>query len=936
MYYQNVRGLNSKAHEFKHNILASQYPIICCTETWLQPGTCNSEFIDDNYTVFRADRQLSLLNCKRGGGVMIAVDNNYSAVEVNLELIRSNVPSIDILAVKIKINFHCFFIFAVYIPPHVDNASFSILLELLESLQSISDSEIYFIGDFNVSEYFNYTLTNVATEKVLILNSFCRFFELSQLNNVTNVNHRLLDLVLSNVPCEVVKSSDILLNEDTHHPALCTYISVDRTNSGNFPTNNNKTFNFRKANLPLLYEQLNLVDWSFIDQFNDCNKACDAFYNTVINIFNMYVPKTTPRRRKYPPWFSYDIILNIKKKTNLWKQFKRYGYINIYNDFKYLRNKIKKDVNNSYKQYIANLQHNIKQNTNKFWTFVNSKKSNYTIPGSVVFNNTECNKPMDIVNAFASFFESAFTPTNNNIQTYDKECFSSFSLPPITEKDIYCHLKRIKPNFTTGPDNIPAFIVHDCAYIFSIPLARIINLCLTSNVFPEVWKTSKVRPIYKKKGDTNNVVNYRPITIICNFAKGFEMFLHSFIYENIQGQLNIHQHGFVRGRSTITNLFCVTQYISNIVDAGGQVDVIYTDISKAFDRLDHDILLQTLAAFGFSPKLITFFTSYLTNRCQFVEYHGFKSFTYYANSGVPQGSILGPLLFIMYINSITDAIDVNCLLYADDLKIFCDINNADDCVKLQHNINAVSDWCLLNRLPLNFQKCNIMTYTKKINIIKYEYLLNNVPLERVSEFKDLGVIFDPKLTFNNHIQKTVLSAYKSLGFVIRNSYGFSDESLLLLLFNTFVKSKLEYASIIWNPGYQIYCHSVESIQRKFLKFVSFKMDHVYPAVGTPNNVLLSRFNVLSLEERRKLQSLLFLHKIINNTIDCSDILEQLNFHVPSTSIRQNLTFYLPTPRTNLLKFSPLYFMCKSYHSVQSILDIFNCKKNAIKLLFTRS
>lgn len=377
----------------------------------------------------------------------------------------------------------------------------------------------------------------------------------------------------------------------------------------------------------------------------------------------------------------------------------------------------------------------------------------------------------------------------------------------------------------------------------------------------------------------------------------------------MHNSLSQHQHGFIKGRSTVTNLFCITQFIADSIDKGLQTDVIYTDFSRAFDRLDHTILIMKLRAHGFSNDMLNFFASYLSDRMQYVECSGHQSVETLATSGVPQGSNLGPLLFDIFVDDIVNDLDVNCLIYADDLKIYCHITCIDDCITLQNNLNKINEWCYINKLPLNALKCNVMTYSNKVNVNKFDYTLDDIVLKRPETFQDLGVTFDQKLSFNHHIDNIITCCFKALGFIVRNTTDFSNTSTLKLLFFTFVRSRLEYASIIWCPHYNIHVQNVERVQRRLLKFCCYKEDGVYPPIGLPNSDLLDRFSLDSLQMRREKSQIIYLYKLLNNMVDCPQILSMLNFHVPRPSVREKPTFHLDTPRTNVKKFSLLYGMC---------------------------
>ena len=593
-------------------------------------------------------------------------------------------------------------------------------------------------------------------------------------------------------------------------------------------------------------------------------------------------------------------------------------------NLKGLGQKLNYDINTAYKNYTERAANSINQDPNKFWAYISSKKGATNISKDMYYNGEHLDNPEDILNAYANFFEKSFSTVDSaNIISDDNSLYNNnINITSFSEEEVLMALKKIKPKLTAGPDGIPAFLLKDCASIFAHPLKILFNLSLKCRYFPDIWKYSKVCPVYKK-GNKNEITNFRPITIICSFGKAFEILLHNCIYPHIKNSISNQQHGFMKGRSTTTNLICSTQYISESIDMQVQTDVIYFDFSKAFDSLNHNILIRKLSNMGISKDLTHFFKSYLTDRKQYVAYNGFKSTEYISCSGVPQGSVLGPLLFNIFINDLGQELDVYFLMYADDVKLLHRIFDISDCVKLQNNISKLSAWCDENCLTLNVNKCNVMTFSTKDSNYTFNYSLDNEPLTRPSTFKDLGVTFDKKLSFINHIDTLVCDVNKTLGFIIRNGRDFSNISTLKLLYFSFLRSKLEYASLVWQPGYNIHTSKLENVQRHFLKFLYLKSQGIYPPIGFPQTELLRMFSMSSLSERRSNFAINFLKKVIHYDIDCNEILQRLNFHIPRANSRHNQTFYLAIARTNILKFSPIYSLCTSYNNRQYEIDIFN-------------
>lgn len=467
--------------------------------------------------------------------------------------------------------------------------------------------------------------------------------------------------------------------------------------------------------------------------------------------------------------------------------------------------------------------------------------------------------------------------------------------------------------------------------IFSAPLCALFNLILSTATFPEQWKLSRICPILKD-GNPSDIKNYRPIAILSNFAKVFEMTVYTILFSKVRNFISPNQHGFVTSRSTLTNLAEFTQFVSSNIDNRGQVDVVYTDFSKAFDKVNHGLLIYKLDHLGFSNSLLRLFRSYLSQRKLYVSYNGFKSNTFIATSGVPQGSNLGPLLFILFINDLSLSLRSNHLFFADDLKLFLNIHSISDCLNLQLSIDLVEEWCSKNQLPINVDKCKICSFTHKTQPILFNYNLNATALKRCNSVKDLGVIMDDKFSFSNHINQMVNTAYKTLGFVIRNSSNFNDVAALKCLYYSLVRSKLEYCSIIWYPFYRTHIDLVESVQRRFLKFLSYRADGYYPPRGYNHSFLLQRFNFDSLHTRRVLASLSLLFKLFHNRIDSASMLNMFDLRVPRLGSRDHCMFYCHNVRTNLGKKSPVYVMSINFNQISSLCDLHTCTLKNLLLI----
>lgn len=371
-----------------------------------------------------------------------------------------------------------------------------------------------------------------------------------------------------------------------------------------------------------------------------------------------------------------------------------------------------------------------------------------------------------------------------------------------------------------------------------------------------------------------------------------------------------------------SNLLFFCDVIRDAMDNHYQVDAIYTDFAKAFDKISFNTLLLKLWNLGMHGDIFRWIKSYVENRCQAVVLGGYTSQFKETTSGVPQGSHLGPLLFILYINDITACLsNSNALLYADDTKIFKVIKTHNDCVLLQEDLNKFQSYCENNSLFLNSDKCSVITFTRKQKPVLHNYKLGDNYLTRTQNIRDLGVIIDSKLTFNSHIDKIVNKSFKLLGFILRVAKPFRRPLTYKLLYNSYVRSRLEFASAVWSPHYQVHIDRIERVQKKFIKALEFRTGGTY--IDYVSSAAKHNFHTLS--HRRSCNDILFLYKILNNLVDAPLLLNQINFRVPrrsERSCRGKALFSIAGSKTRHAQHSYIKRACRLYNDKCMDADLF--------------
>lgn len=358
---------------------------------------------------------------------------------------------------------------------------------------------------------------------------------------------------------------------------------------------------------------------------------------------------------------------------------------------------------------------------------------------------------------------------------------------------------------------------------------------------------------------------------------------------------------------------------------------------KAFDKVDHELLLNKIAFNGIRGNLLRWFHSYITNRSQKVVINGYHSNFTQVTSGVPQGSILGPLLFNIYINDIGKCFQyTKHLMYADDLKIYKSIASINDCLLFQQDLDRLTDYCYNNKLQLSLPKCHYLNFTKNKHIVSYAYNLCQAPLQKVTSIKDLGITLDHKLHLDLHIEKIINKAYQLYGFIMRSTQDFKRVASYLCLYKALVRSQLEYAVSVWYPFYNKYVDMIENVQRRFLRGMHYRCYGYY----LPYDQLLNKYKLLTLSSRRQYLEAMNLFKIVRNKLDCIDLNNLLCYLVPRTIHRRRVCagklFAVGHSRTNTGLRSPVRRMVANYNKNFVHIDIFTCTMGQFKSLICKS
>ena len=549
-------------------------------------------------------------------------------------------------------------------------------------------------------------------------------------------------------------------------------------------------------------------------------------------------------------------------------------YENTLINFKTYNRLLHQTIRSAKRMYFQNCFSKYKTDIKETWATINSilnkSKRNNNYPREFLINGIFQSDENKIANEFNKYFieigpnlsQNIITPHNRSFKDYLKTPINTkFVFNQICENDVIKALDKLKPKTSCNQDKISNKLLKYVKHELAWPLMYLINQTFEHGIFPNQLKTAKVTPIFKKN-ENYLFSNYRPVSVLSSVSKVFERIMHDQIYKHFDDLklLFNSQYGFRPKHSTE---FAALELIDRIIlemDKNNIPINIFMDLSKAFDTLDHQILLHKLKYYGFSDKSYELMDSYLNDRMQYVEFNTCKSNLLKIQCGVPQGSILGPLLFIIYLNDIPLATKfLTPVLYADDTTLFATFNN-DNFRTINHEINNelkhISEWLKLNKLSLNTEKTKAMLFhscQRNVNICKPEIFIDDIKINFVKEFNFLGLILDENLRWKYHIDFLSKKISKTIGILARLKHSLPSETLLNI-YNALILSHLNYGTTLWGGQ----SNKLIKMQKKCIRIITNSKFNAH------TTLLFKKLNLLRLEDICALHDYKLCYKIMNN------------------------------------------------------------------------
>lgn len=862
--HHNIRSANKNLNYLLNHLdlINLEFSIIGLTETWC------TEYNAHLISIRGYNHSYQVRTQNSHGGVSIFVKENIHYID-RKDLYNLS-PSLECIFIEIPKK-HAngkddIIIGVIYRPPSGNTNEFLLSLESILDTIKNEKKPCYLLGDYNI----NLLASNTNRDEFENLMFSYAFLPLiDKPTRVTKKSATLIDNIYTNQPTNQQQPdlSGILVNDvSDHFPIFTSTNIIVKCSSQKFL----KRRKYSQNNINAFKLMLRNHDWSHIFLETNCQIAYNKFLSDFQKLYENAFPHTnssTYQERK--SWLPPELIAKIKVKNKLYQKYLKKPSVNNYNYYKTYRNVLNRQIREAEKEHYARLLNQNMNNPRKSWQVIKEIINKKTLNNSMhEFHTNEApiSEPETIANHFNEFFTNIGPklaeqiPISSKIPTSFIQCSvrDSISIDPTNNTEVLNVLKAIKTS-SEGWDSLSTQPLKQCYELITPLLTHIINLSLSQGTVPLEFKKAVVLPVFKKD-DKREFTNYRPISILPLFSKVIEKIMYKRIYNflSIHNLLYDYQFGFRQKYGTNLALLQLCDKISESLKLNETVIGVFLDFSKAFDTIDHSILLLKLEKYGIRGIANQWLKSYLENRTQTVKYNDTMSKNLPIKCGVPQGSILGPLLFLIYIN------DLSCvskklftILFADDTNIFISGKNLVELEGiLNEELNNLVEWLHCNRLSLNISKTHYMIFSKMPIDRSLKILISNQVIQRVKSTKFLGITIDEALDWKPHINNIRLKTSKSIGILCK-CRKLLDKKILLQLYHAFVSPYLSYGIELWGSATKSALQPIIINQKRSLRII-----HGAPP-RSPSTPLFLSSEVLPLDSIYEFKILEFMFKYNN-------------------------------------------------------------------------
>ena len=775
----------------------------------------------------------------------------------------------------------------IYRHPNMDTTKFidEKLNDLMMKLSLERNKKVYIAGDFNFDllKISSHADTSNFYDKVT---SNLLLPIISLPTKINNTNNTLIDNIFSNQFNPDTISGNLTVNISDHLPS---FMITPRLNQNHLPKKHNMyTRDLKNFDRQNFLNEILLTDWNSTIVDDDANLSFNQFLAKANTIIDTYMPlkKMTNRefKRRYKPWITNGILNSISRKNKL---INRYAKMKdemrkqvAFEEYKALRNTIneliRKNKKSYYESFFAEHNNNIKKVWQGIKEIVNIKIKNYNTPSSIEVNNKVITDPKIICNSFNDYFvniaddilETRKYEGNKHYTEYlNNPIQIAFAYDPCTANEVCILINELSISKASGPNGIPTKILQMISKEISTPLSKIFNIAVTSGTHPELLKLVDVIPIFKK-GSRLLVSNYRPISLLSNLNKIFEKIMYKRIYNFIEKNNILYplQFGFRAKHSTTHALINITEKIRSALDNSKVACGIFVDLQKAFDTVNHETLLHKLYHYGFRGIINDWFRSYLHERKQKVCLNGFESDIKTLHHGVPQGSVLGPILFLLYINDLHKCIKFSSTYhFADDTNL---LNISDNYDILRANVNydlhSLHEWLVSNKISLNNKKTELIYFHKARSKVPTELKIkmNGKRLTHSNNIKYLGVYLDETLMGSVHCEEHIKKLCRANGILAKARHFVPLNHLKNIYYATF-SSNLFYGSQVWGQSLLTVADKISVLQRKAVRLMSFSEFNAH------SNPIFKDLKILKVKDNIFLQNCLFVHDYFHSNLPTS-------------------------------------------------------------------